>query len=290
METDNVHVIGDSHDECQDYSLSGEINPHLSYAIVTDGCSSSHDISRSVDVGSRIVAHAAKLSLMEQFEFFDGPFSDITDFAFIGEQIKRRVIDYIILHKNLLKLDDYYADCTLLIALMDIFGNSVVFYSGDGAFVFKLEDCLYINRIEYSHNAPYYISYSTDLDRESAYMKQFNNQIMSLTCDYFRYKKDDNVCEFMPGTKQERQVSDISNMNNSGLMKNVDIVSVLSDGYASFINGDLMDSVTSLIEFNSFKHLRGQFVTRRVMAAMKNFKKNNFKNYDDFSMAAIAKS
>ncbi len=285
METDNIHLIGFTHDECQDYSLSGEINPHLSYAIVTDGCSSSHNISRSVDIGSRIVAHAAKVSLMEQFEFFDGPFSGKYDLNTIGETIKRRVIDYILIHKNLLKIDDYYADCTLLIALMDVFGNAVVFYSGDGAFTFKCGEQLVFNQIEFSKNAPYYISYSTDLNRETSYMRQFYGQTMTILS---HYSQEGLVSD----QEQSSLVKDVSNIANTGIINNVDIVSVLSDGYKSFIadqSPEIVSGYDSLIEFNSFKHLKGQFVNRRVRAAMKKLGKDNFRNYDDFSMAAIAK-
>lgn len=56
MNSDCYFEIGHSHTICQDYALTGKINDVLSYAIISDGCSS----SPLVDVGARLLAHSAK--------------------------------------------------------------------------------------------------------------------------------------------------------------------------------------------------------------------------------------
>ena len=63
MNTDFYCEIGDSHVACEDYALAGKINDNISYAIVADGCSS----SPNVDVGARVLAHAALDYLTSQF-------------------------------------------------------------------------------------------------------------------------------------------------------------------------------------------------------------------------------
>jgi hypothetical protein len=65
--TDSYFEIGNTHEVCQDYALSGKLNDNLYYAIITDGCSQSHKECGEVDLGARVVAYAARDALFQYF-------------------------------------------------------------------------------------------------------------------------------------------------------------------------------------------------------------------------------
>lgn len=64
MSTDKFFTIGKTHNVCQDYALSGEHNG-ISYAIVSDGCSSSPD----TDFGARFLAKSCEQQILRGHNF-----------------------------------------------------------------------------------------------------------------------------------------------------------------------------------------------------------------------------
>ena len=132
--TNHYLEIGSSHDDCQDFAISGMVNPNLAYAILCDGCSASHEMCREVDFGARLIAYAARKTILEKYKgtiALTEAIPDnmihtlLTDSAAMAEQ-----------QRELFALHPSAIDATLLICLSDGNRHNVLMF-GDGGFVYK---------------------------------------------------------------------------------------------------------------------------------------------------------
>ena len=155
---DAYYTIGQWHLYCQDYTLHG-LSP-VPYLILADGCSS----APGSDLGARLMALSARRSLLD--------FAKLTSLAehreqhwALGQHLVRRAAR----HARILGVELDVLDATLLVAWCT--GDKVwVHVYGDGCLVLRDQhDRLTTIRIEYAENAPYYLTYLLDWERQEIY-------------------------------------------------------------------------------------------------------------------------
>jgi len=238
--TDSFFTIGSTHKVCEDYSSNGVING-VYYAIVSDGCSS----SKNTDIGARLLTLCATQVIRENGICFNvGNFEELL----LGK-LRSSML--------LLNLPSTVFDATLIVA-MATESMGVVYSWGDG--VISIDGIHH--DIQYSSNAPYYLSYKLDPNRDAAYEKQL--------CQGF--------------TKSIGEIRTPIALYAEYPQKIV----VMSDGIQQFFKGnDIVDMVDEAVSFPS---IRGVFLQKKLNLLKRFLVTNGIHHKDDFSMAAIVRS
>jgi len=289
MNTDSYYETGSSHIICEDYALAGQINEHISYAIVCDGCSS----SPNTDVGARMVALAA-------VEFLTGYYYDKDSIEEEGGslrfqpfllRLKDAVVFSLQLIKDVLSLEDTCFDSTLLIALSDG-KNSHVYMYGDGAYIAEMKngDLSFVN-VNFESNAPYYVSYFMDEKRHQDYKHSFgeNKIVKKLTT----MKSGGDVEESSEDAKFYYEFLQLDNHHSlytwcSSVLSCPKRISVVSDGITSYTkSGEKVEPIEMAKKYFAYKNLKGEFVKRRMKRVKKDCEKEDLAHYDDISVATI---
>ena len=278
MNTDCYFEIGHSHTICQDYALTGKLNDHLSYAIISDGCSS----SPLVDVGARLIAHSAREHLESRYKNCDKFPSEI-DAYILGFAIILTASH----NAQVLGLPTQALDCTLIISLAQ--DNLVrTFFYGDGSLITRMKEGHRYTEIEFESGAPFYLSYLLSAARQEAYMKEYG---LKANIKYHRITNEE---------LEETGINTIENLDPpdfyralSGADGQIKWLAISSDGIKTYQTHD-ENGITqscSLFEtlkrFSDYKSFKGKFVERRMKRMKKNCEKNGITHYDDVSVATI---
>lgn len=262
MNTDHYFAIGQTHEVCEDYALSGVTNG-VGYAIVCDGCSS----SEGVDFGARALAYTARLFITAH-----------TDIFFTGspDEIGKLIIDRA---KMLTEfgISRRALDATLVVAAVR--GDTLrICLWGDGVAAIRRPSGSSAYHVDYESNAPYYLSYGLDPARQLAYRDEFNLP-----------KKVTFYVTGNPPMRNEVLNDYWASSEFSHKVAAGDIVAVTSDGINTFRKPDteLLPWEAMLDEFTGFKNTNGTFVTRRMKFFQRHCAKELITHDDDISVAAI---
>lgn len=277
MNTDFYYEIGHSHISCQDYALAGQASKDISFALVSDGCSSSKD----VDIGARVLVHSAKSFLRNEYV------NNIDIFK--NMKPSELCIPIIASAHNTMKglnLDLHSLDATLLMAISNGIETKVFVY-GDGGIVIKKKDgTVKCFTIQYNDGAPYYLSYSLDAERRQGYFTEFNQTVFI------------HEGEMMDGRlvskpySQYYQAKDIYDIA-TWTFTDIDTVTLISDGLVSYeklIDNKPSDKVPleRVIDgISMFKNFNGQFVERRMLNFRRECQRESMGHYDDIGVASI---
>lgn len=267
MNADHAFYIGNTHQVCEDYSLSGVV-PNGAFAIVCDGCSESPD----VDFGARALALSAKRTLsIGGTDMQNNIFGKITidNLSTIG--------DHFPLHPHGL-------DATLLVAWVKDKEYTVHMY-GDGVFFHQNKNTIRIVHVDFESNTPAYLSYYLNKLR----LKEYEETVVG-------DKRIIDICLYRDGTESPRDILESETfvkpfdpVTFKGFVEEGDILGVCSDGIGSFRKGDAspVEWQNQIREFIDFKSTAGVFVQRRLGFLERQWKKNVTPHYDDISMSAI---
>ena len=287
---DHYLEIGSTHDDCQDFTVSGMINQNLAFAILSDGCSASHDLCREVDFGARIICYAAKKQLMEQFKnvsALTGPFTDadvhgyLTKASGVAEEQRK----FFGLHPNSI-------DATLLIMVSDGNRHNVIMY-GDGAIIYRQGKEMHLNLVDFESGAPFYPSYSLSASRMQAYQNEFGKSDVVL---HKTIIGEDGAVTKRDLKLQGSFTNFFHLQTNFSFEGDIPFVALTSDGVKSFQKPhpdypeiiQNLDAETMLPQMFGYKNFVGQFVKRRMNVLKKEAAKIKMAHYDDVSVAAIA--
>jgi hypothetical protein len=257
--TDVFLEIGSQHRECEDYIISG-YEP-FPYIILSDGCSSSNN----TEMGARILCHLAKQYMkyhQDEYLNYKNTGSWIIHNA---EMVARQ-----------LGLPLSCLDATLIIAYFRDGYIHVSMY-GDGSIITKKNNNITIYHIDYSNNAPFYLSYQIDDIRHGI---------------YHSLKNDLSIKTISPdGEKCESYAYDFQSIFTYRA-SDIDCLFITSDGISSFIvesptERRVVSEVDILPDFMNFKNVKGEFLTRRLKKALKNLKSNDVNHYDDLSVGSF---
>lgn len=154
---DQFCTIGKTHTVCEDYIAQGEIP--TPFIILSDGCSASNH----TEIGSRILVSTAK-HLFENAKEFP------PDYTIFGNQLITTAWD--VAQKLLpspLTTNDSILDATTMLAFVH---NSeiLVYIYGDGCIFYKdYQGNVHTIDINFTHNAPYYLTYWLNPKRRAEY-------------------------------------------------------------------------------------------------------------------------
>lgn len=290
--TNHYLEIGSSHDDCQDFAISGMLNQNLAYAILSDGCSQSHDICREVDFGARLICYTARKVLFERFKDtkeFTAAFTQddihaiLTKTSGVAEEQRK----FFGLHPSSI-------DATLLVCLSDGKRHNIIVY-GDGGFVYKRDgekELIYTN-VEFESGAPYYPSYSLNPARMDAYQSSFGGYAVRLQT----IKVNDDGSVKRNDLALDNSFSNaFYNQTSFSLEGAIPFVALTSDGVKSFQrpHKDYPEIIQTLepeqvvTKMFGYKNLNGQFAERRMKMMKKEVAEEKWTHYDDVSVAAIS--
>jgi len=281
MHVDHYYKIGDSHEECQDYALSTTFNDELAFMCVADGCSSSHKRSRLVDIGARALALTSKRYFQTMLksvnhnvvknlgdlisEYRDGFSNSIFNVA-------RCNLSSLLSEEDLV----YALDSTLVVAIADS-ENAMVLMFGDGIISYETDSEVKRYEVSYSKNAPYYLSYIGDHNRNKLFKEMGQKLEVTNLDDKEDIQEEEDVDEFYKLT--------------SFYIPDYKRVSIMSDGFSSFQheNGDRFDTLEAVTQATNFKNPVGEFVQRRIKMMLKKMSRKDIGHFDDISIASVIK-
>jgi serine/threonine protein phosphatase PrpC len=293
MKIDSFLKIGHSHEQCQDYILTG--SDPCPYIILADGCSQAKDS----DIGARLLCHTALKYLKKnqsRLDRLDPPEK-------VGQDIIVDAAFALKVHFNT-RID--CLDATLIFAYKFKKYYHIYMY-GDGVVLrVNHDDNINFTRAHYKPNAPGYLRYRID-----GYEKYQNSHVVKLTDTHVGVHSYDSMEPWHHIIHED----------------DVKTLLIASDGIESFIYNDqviyktlynalrhvvLNDSPRGSItempkiiedtlnpeikeldwydvvgEMIYFKNTNGVFLKRRVKKVMKNYLKKGFINDDDLSMGCF---
>lgn len=278
MSCDNYHFIGQSHRYCQDYSRSGEIGDY-SYAIISDGCSQSHEFCGLVDMGASLLSQLA-YSFIRKFIVDNNANDEELKMYNLEDLSEKDFLRYLFYEKRLKELkekydiNDHAFDATLILCI-SYKGSAKILIFGDGAFCVekyhKLMTLKDIYAFEYDSGAPYYMNYLSSISRNASYLKCYGS---------YPYRME--KYELIDGEEFECvEKSFPVDKYQSFLIKDFKNITIFSDGVmaTSFKYTDLINELTN------FKNYNGEYIYRRVRSFLK--KNKDFSYHDDISIASI---
>jgi hypothetical protein len=276
MYFDNYHSIGYTHEECQDFSYSGLINDSLYFGIVGDGCSTSHKHTKANDIGTQILVHCVKVQLKRYL----AKYKDIKSFKDnknILDSIKKdsffnsiKILRQLYLHTSAL-------DASIIISIYDS-KDAYVMVLGDGGFAYKKDDKIETKKIEFSQNAPLYMTYIYDfygiVKNSEQYLKTFENQKVLVN-------DEEIVNKITP-----KNIENIYE-KTSFYIEDCDMISVFSDGMFSFLKDN--EKYNVLDQIFEYRNLKGVFVQRIMKFLKKKWEKESIHHFDDISISTLIK-
>lgn len=263
IKIDKILKIGKSHKVCEDYIISGH-DPYP-YIILSDGCSSSED----TDVGARILCYLARQYLLNYEPAVDT--EHMGDWIIYNAEVSARQLG---LKKSCL-------DATLIVAT--VINNYLdVYFYGDGfaVFVDKAGRAI-IHETEYTKNAPYYLSYKIDPQRDDKYHDLGIELIETIS---------------FSETDEKGMINKYAYDTRYGIAENLGgykTILICSDGLKSFYDmnrNELIDPMKLIQEFTSFKTTKGEFLKRRLLSkkgAISKFESFKIFHHDDLSIGAF---
>jgi len=261
MNIDTFLEIGSQHKICEDYIISG--NDPFPFIIISDGCSSSDN----TEMGARILCHLAKQYLKYRPLF-------PVDYHKMGAWIIHNA--ELVIRQLGLKLP--CLDATLIVSY-EYEDMIYIYFYGDGCLVTKNPQGIIIKHIEYSKNAPYYLSYQID-EKSNELYNTLNIEKKIIT-------------EFEDRTNSKMTVP-FDGITYFVISNEMDMILLASDGLQSFMQQTSnkierftpMDIITPCI---NFKNTNGNFLKRRLNKQMKTFARENIYHFDDLSIGVFLK-
>jgi len=306
MNADAYFEIGASHTVCEDYALAGTVDD-LSYAIVSDGCSSSKD----TDLGARLLAHIAKdvlLYLKQRKVLYNGAFIH-GQFVNLFEELVIKKAQEV---RTALQLKVDVFDATLLVAASIGPYQRIAYVRGDGYVIAKKKNGVsQVFTLNYESNAPYYLSYEMSFDKKTAYEQQYGDvpiyyeeYVIGSEGSITLMEKEDCPAKYggfyQTFDNGSKPAESLANLKIQDILRFTDTIqlAVSSDGLNTYEydpkitwpegerpkNPGVMDIIPHV---TGFKNMVGQFAVRRMNRFRRDCEKDHIIHQDDVSVAAI---
>jgi hypothetical protein len=266
MKIDTFLTIGRSHKVCEDYILSGDLP--MPYMIISDGCSS----SKGTDMGARLLCYLAK-----QYLKFRAETSVFEKFEPDHNEMGLWIIHNAELVAKQLGLPANSLDATLIVAYQNMPNNIRVHFYGDGCIVTFTDHTMSIGQVDYSKNAPYYLSYLIDPPRHRLFHEMKQDKVIKTWHQKTAWESTEDKYAYDTPT--------VCNYDISGLKGLI----LASDGLVSFIEDRVgpIHVIDYIPDFVAFKTTAGEFMKRRANAVLRQLEKDKITNADDLSIGAF---
>lgn len=270
MHADTFFTGGTGHKVCQDYARCGKLADEQTYAIVSDGCSSSPD----TDFGARVLVLSAEHHLRRPADF--GPFN-----------VERVIQDAEIIVRGDSVLGSMPITCldATLLAMRQYRDGLDVWITGDGVMVARQREGSFFLYNFDCGGAPPYLSYLLNEDRRKAWEEQFGKRTQTeLRVPEMEEQPPRIDTPFKPGSPAFRMFTFPA--------ASYDLVMLMTDGVHSFRHKETLEPIPALqvvSRLMDFKSLTGEFVTRRVRKFLtKECPELGWTHYDDLGVAAVS--
>ncbi|MCP4696279.1 MAG: protein phosphatase 2C domain-containing protein [Gammaproteobacteria bacterium] len=258
--SDHYFTIGRTHRICEDYVVQGAFP--TPFIALSDGCSS----SENTHIGARILTMSAK-NILESTE--DWP-PDYMDFG--GKLIDKA--RYVV---KKLQLDNCVLDATLMLAFL--YNDSIqVYVYGDGALLFK-DKAGKTGTIEiaFTHNAPYYLSYWHDAERQALYAKHEEKPLAVMNSAHEKAEAE--------------PIAYSTPLRFTFPLEKYKFVGIASDGVTQVIDTVLsarvpLDEVAR--DLLAFEDLEGKFVKDHTERVLRQYENRRRYPADDLSIGVFA--
>jgi hypothetical protein len=266
MNSNSYFEIGNSHQICQDYALSGNFK-EMHYGIVSDGCST----AEYSEIGSQILCHVAQYHVQLYYNLFLKDCDLKTIGALLANSIFRRADEL----RKLYPIAKSSLQATLLIAVA--IGQKVwTFCWGDGYIIYNSKVSTWLV-IDYPKtNAPFYLS----TDRQSYATEFGEGSIVRQTC--FTGTMEN------PHIKTEDFIFDVP-YYSSEILDPGDTVTITTDGLGQYLDRDrkAITDLTIIPLVIDYPSVTGNFVERTMNFLKKDLIRKDWVHADDVGVATI---
>jgi len=287
MNANSYYEIGASHKFCQDYALTGQ-REKMTYAIVSDGCSS----SVNSDVGARLLAHIAKGVLAYMYE--TGMIGEPNFTGLFKELVLKKCIEV----KQTLGLAIEAFDATLLVSV--VLENKIISLCwGDGYITYVTNTgAIIVYEAIFSSGAPYYLSYEMCQKKKDAYIASFGNGLIYHTQYILNPEVVDPNGDNFASIKNVKPLDFSYTMHKEGAADLMKYVVLSSDGIGTYQDNPRFDTadgikrsyhaIDMISDIVAYKSIAGDFVHRRMICIKDLLEKNKIIHQDDIACATIA--
>ncbi len=284
--TDSHFVIGHAHihqnKPCQDHAMHKICGRSIASIVVSDGCSSGNH----TDIGARIITCSTIKAIN------GSPWNHLHDDA--PGSITKHILRYATISKSSLGVDDDDMLATCSYAIINEEGG-FIHLMGDGTVIIRLVGgILKIISLNWQNNLPYYLSYdiSGELPNFKSEHSKINNGEIAL-CISESGTLHDNLYGKTTHIPIEEAVKGYTIKIDKSFLSVIESITIFSDGVQDFHKNpntsdrERIEMDQIVIEMTNFKGYKGEFVKRRMNAALKKLAKEDIYPNDDFSMAVI---
>ena len=271
LRLDSYYTIGQWHLYCQDYTLHGVAPvPHL---ILADGCSS----APGSDLGARLLALSARRSLLD----FVGA-TRLADQKARHWPLGQRIVRRAARQARILGAELDVLDATLLVAWCD--GDQVwVHVYGDGCLVLRdVQERLTAIRIEYAENAPYYLTYLLDQERQAIYREAIGKP---RSAQRIHQHSEAALSQFQTYPFDHPAVFNFD-------LTEFPLIALATDGLDSFMTAEtgerlpLLDVARPILDFSEHE---GAFVQSHLYETLISFARRRTFNIDDIGLGVFVR-
>lgn len=278
INADSYYEIGSGHTFNQDYADSGFFDAGGSryyYAVVADGCSGSKDS----DIGARILAKTFAIAAKAAF-------SGVSSFS-VQENIQNALIERIELGIEGVSSEAF--DATVVGIVYDQKNDTLhQFMWGDGHIMLaRAGSPSQVTSVKYDSNAPFYLSYKTDVGREILYEQHFGEAYGTLS--RLLVVEDKHVVDVIEA-KQYKVRNFYEVIPKASTI--MDFAMVMTDGVDTYHHKTDVNKPAPMHNiFNQYalyKNTHGEFVKRRMLKVKQFVEKEGWQHFDDISVATIS--
>ncbi len=279
--TDSHFVIGRYHirqnKPCQDHALDTTLEDgKVGIAVVSDGCSS----GGHTDIGARVITCSAINALKNGYD----PVHDDTP-----RFIRGAILDRLITARSILSIknEDMLATCGYILVNNQ---SGIAHLTGDGCIAIKYRDgSVHIITLDWQNNTPYYLVYAISPEQKS-----FEDTHVKFSSGSQAMQITDTIMVSPESINTEKMFVPVDYAMKGYIFRllildTTESIAIFSDGVQDFQKNETERIPVEKVvhEMMSFKNYTGEFVKRRVSAALKTFAKDNIHPGDDFSMAVV---
>lgn len=255
---DHYYTIGKTHVTCEDFAIQAD--QPIPFIVISDGCSASYQ----THIGARILTLTTKY-IIENTDNWP------LNYTHFGQQL----IDNAWNIARKMQLPSSVLDATVMLAFVDQ-NRILVYVYGDGCLLFKdHQNNLGTIEVVFTHNAPYYLTYWYDEERQQEYAKYDPTPLLLV---------DSRHGQSQPQPFNEELVFDFP-------LEKFKVVAIASDGASCCIDTQqnrklpLDEIATQLL---NFPNLTNDFVKLHLQNTLAQYAQQGIYPADDLSIGVFA--
>lgn len=291
MNIDHFFTIGSAHQTegtpCEDYALSGRLETGTVFGVVADGCSGA---KANTDVGARAIAWAFKRALEQRAdspgEWFGPGFYELLKETFVSFQFAGAPLDYL----------------ATLVGIAATPEQASILVHGDGAVVLRYaDDRIRVIEFNWWDNTPFYLNYQVHPEWLDKFLRPYQNGVIEpFSLRDTLWSRTEEGFKVDETTQTRFAIDDVLSghvLNFRPAEQGIVAIAVLTDGLEQFSlpataqtpasMQDMVPVVEVAGQALAYKNHEGAFVKRRMLRALKEYRKSGVVPRDDVGIATV---